>query len=193
VIERIHVGAIVIVAVTTMLVALYLSGEAVSWTWLKSIGASVAATYGATQVFNRFLWRVRLLQGWFVKRPHLWGDWDVTITSLWADPVYKSRPEPIEATFSIKQTYASVHMRMKSKESKGELLSAGIVANGDGSYRLVGTFRNEPDLSIRGRSQIHHGALMLDIEGPPNEPHRLRGHYWTDRETMGEIEARRRA
>jgi hypothetical protein len=46
------------------------------------------------------------------------------------------------------------------------------------------TYRNEPDLALRGvRSEIHYGAAVLRVNGKPaNE---LDGRYWTDRPTRG--------
>jgi SMODS-associating 2TM, beta-strand rich effector domain len=57
---------------------------------------------------------------------------------------------------------------------------------GDGVYGLYSIYRNTPRLSVRHRSPIHHGALMLDISGEPAS--QLEGFYWTDRRTMGELE-----
>jgi hypothetical protein len=55
----------------------------------------------------------------------------------------------------------------------------------DGTYRVTGVYRNEPKLSVRERSPIHYGALVLDVLGDPAKD--LAGHYWTDRSTRGEL------
>lgn len=70
-------------------------------------------------------------------------------------------------------------------ESSSELLAEEIMYAPDGTVRLYGVYRNEPILTVRDRSPIHHGALLLDIHGNP--PESLSGHYWTDRHTAGSI------
>lgn len=40
--------------------------------------------------------------------------------------------------------------------------------------------------SVHERSEVHHGSFKLDIGGQPVD--RLEGYYWTDRNTMGELE-----
>ena len=52
---------------------------------------------------------------------------------------------------------------------------------------------NRPDSRFEPRSQIHHGSASLAVAGRP--PERLRGRYWTTRDSRGELqfEVRRRA
>jgi hypothetical protein len=57
----------------------------------------------------------------------------------------------------------------------------------DGGFRLVGTYLNEPNITARAASPIHYGTFLLDIEGSANKPSQMRGHYWTDRGTKGEM------
>jgi len=56
----------------------------------------------------------------------------------------------------------------------------GTVASFD--YMYV----NRPDSRVEHRSRMHHGSTSLDIVGRPAT--RLRGRYWTDRDTKGELE-----
>ena len=72
------------------------------------------------------------------------------------------------------------------------MISSTIINSGDGRYKLTGIYRNEPDLQIMERSPIHNGAFVLEVEGHPNSPTTLKGHYWTDRLTKGEMTAVRR-
>ena len=49
------------------------------------------------------------------------------------------------------------------------------------------TYRNEPDLRYRQNnvSPIHYGGTILEILGDPATG--LRGRYWTDRGSSGEL------
>ena len=190
-IPRLHLTAIILVAVGTIVLTLRFSGEAVSWAWLTSIGTSVGVTLGAMTVFDRWLWRLPFLQGWFVKRPFLWGDWQAEIKSQWEDPQTGRCPDPIPATLSIRQTFSATHVRLKTDESQGDLIISSIKEEADGRYWLYGVYRNEPDLTVRRSSPLHFGAFRLEIEGKTTAPTHLRGHYWTDRTTQGMIIAKR--
>ncbi len=192
-ISRLHLTVIVAIAVATIAITRLVAGEKVSLGWFTSIGVAVAVNMAVLTAFDRWVWRWNRWQGWLVKRPHLWGEWDATIDSHWEEkPGSGKHPDPIQANLSIRQTYTGLHARLQTPESKGDLVSSKIVENNDGRYRLTGIYRNEPDLSVRDRSSIHNGAFVLEIEGNPNLPTLLKGHYWTDRLTKGEMTAIRR-
>ena len=185
-----HNQLFVIVAFTiaVFLTLVSVTGGLVHFAWLKEIELTVAIVAFALLAFNSFWrWRWPFLQGWFVRRPHLWGTWSVTLKSDWKDTNTGQVIAPIGATFSIRQSYTSLYVRMASDQSDGELVSANLVRKEDGGFRLVGTYRNEPNIAARATSPIHYGTFLLDVEGSPNSPSGMRGHYWTDRGTKGEM------
>ncbi len=131
------------------------------------------------------------LQGWFVKRPILDGDWTFVIKLLWTHPQTNLRPEPIDAKVTIRQTYTNLHLRLETPESAGDFAASRIVAKDDGTSQVFGVCRNQPRVSVQGRSRIHMGALVLDVIGSPALPSELHGQYWTDRSTSGNIHGER--
>lgn len=189
--DRVQVSALIAVPLASVAVSLVLAGEPLSWNWLKSFGGAVSATVGAMALFDRWAWKQRLLQGWFVKRPILAGDWTFVIKSLWTDPQTNLRPEPIEAKVTIRQTYTKLHLRLETPESAGDFAASRIVAKDDGTYQILGVYRNQPRISVQDRSRTHMGALVLDVIGDPALPGELHGQYWTDRGTRGEIHGER--
>lgn len=68
-------------------------------------------------------------------------------------------------------------------ESTSELVAERILVAADGVSQTVGVYVNQPKLSVRERSAIHYGALLLDVHGDP--PTSLEGSYWTDRDSRG--------
>ena len=190
-IDRVQVSALIVVPLASVAVSLVLAGEPLSWNWVKSFGGAVSATAGAMALFDRWAWKQRLLQGWFVNRPILVGDWNFKIRSLWTDPQTDGTPDPIEAKVTIRQTYTQLHLRLETPESSGDFVASRIVAKDDGTYQITGMFRNQPRISIQDRSRTHMGALVLDVLGEPSSPSELKGHYWTDRGTSGEIQGER--
>ena len=61
-----------------------------------------------------------------------------------------------------------------------------MVSGADGTASLDYMYLNRPDSRLEGRSRMHHGSTALDITGRP--PTRLKGRYWTDRDTKGELD-----
>ena len=53
-----------------------------------------------------------------------------------------------------------------------------------GHKYLIYNYINEPDVTIRGRSQIHYGTAKLRYK---EEDGALEGNYWTDRKSVGDI------
>jgi hypothetical protein len=41
-------------------------------------------------------------------------------------------------------------------------------------------------MRVEHRSRMHHGSAVLDVSGRPAA--RLKGRYWTDRDSKGELE-----
>ena len=190
-IDRVQVSALIAVPLASVAVSLVLADEPPSWNWVKSFGGAVSATVSAIALFDRWAWKLRLLQGWFVKCPILVGHWTFAIESLWIDPETRRRRDPIEAKVTIRQTYTRLHLRLETAESTGDFVASKIVAKEDGTYQVAGVFRNEPRIAVQDRSRTHLGAIVLEVVGDPASPSELRGHYWTDRGTSGEIHGKR--
>jgi diguanylate cyclase (GGDEF)-like protein len=108
--------------------------------------------------------------------PDLRGTWQGRLHSGWVDPNTNLRQEPREVFMSIKQTDATVHMRLLTTESQSVSLAAAIVQAADGQWSLNSIYRNEPGHSARHRSPIHHGGMILRVGGPP--PTSMSGDYW---------------
>ncbi len=185
-IARSHITAVVFLAALLWGVLLIIDGVAVSISWLRHFSTVVGVLLFLLAGFDLWLWRLPFLQGWFVKRPDISGTWRVTIRSNWVDPSTGKTVEPIEGYMVVRQTFSSLSLRLMTSESVSELLGAEIIRAPDGTFRVTGVYRNEPKLSVRERSPIHHGAILLDVVGRPRSA--LKGHYWTDRGTSGELE-----
>ena len=51
--------------------------------------------------------------------------------------------------------------------------------------KLSYCYTSVPSITLRSRSQVHDGAMTLELVGDPVS--RLRGTYWTTRKTTGEV------
>jgi len=74
---------------------------------------------------------------------------------------------------------------MITKESTSDLLSGNIIQNQAGPNKIAGIYFNTPSISVRDKSPIHFGGLLLEIQ--PGEKMVLKGNYWTDRGTKGTL------
>ena len=60
-----------------------------------------------------------------------------------------------------------------------------LIHETDGAWSVATVYRNTPKVQVRPRSEIHHGAMWLRLQDDPEAS--LEGHYWTDRNTRGDI------
>jgi hypothetical protein len=183
--SRLHLSVILLVAATLWGGMLLFDGAAVNGTWFRPFSAVVSALLVLLAAFDLWAWRLRLLKGWFVTRPDLRGTWRVELQSDWKNPETDNVVGPIVAYLVARQTFSTLSVRLLTAESASELVAAEITKAADGTYRLAAVYRNEPKLVVRDRSPIHYGAIVLDVQGDPIAG--LSGHYWTDRNSRGEI------
>jgi SMODS-associating 2TM, beta-strand rich effector domain len=183
--QRLHLSVLLLFAAAIWGVMLVIEGVALSGKWFRPFSTVVGAVLLLLVVFDLWAWRLRWLQGWFVPKPDVRGTWHVELRSEWVDPETKRAIAPITAFMVVRQTFSTLSLRMLTVESLSELVAAEISKAADGTYRIAAVYRNEPVLSVRHRSPIHYGALVLDVQGDPVAS--LAGHYWTDRSTRGEI------
>lgn len=181
-----YIKAIVYLTLLVWIVILFVNHEEIKSTWLHSLSTVSAIVLAGVMAFDLWLWKISFLHGWFVKRPVIDGSWKVEIRSNWKDPHTGSNIAPIEGYMVIRQTLSTLSLRLLTEESISELVGTEIVCSADGQYCVSGVYRNEPRFKVRDKSPIHFGALWLRIvEDPIRE---MIGHYWTDRQTAGEIE-----
>jgi hypothetical protein len=184
--SRTVVNFVVLVVAAAYLVSYVAQGAPVTSDLARPLGAAAAAAVLLLQAFDRLLWRLPGVRR-FVGRPFIGGTWRGILASHWVDPKTGQRipPDP-EVYMVIRQTFWSVSARLITRESKSYSMVATVDSEGDSQFTLLAIYRNTPRASVRDRSPIHHGSLMVDISGDP--PTRLEGFYWTDRKTMGELE-----
>ncbi|MDP3651116.1 MAG: hypothetical protein Q8R67_05465 [Rhodoferax sp.] len=183
--NRLQISIFLFVAAAIWASLLVIEGVAVQSTWARPFSTVVGVLVLLLLAFDLWLWKIPLLQGWFVYRPNIRGTWRIQLQSNWIDPKTNQGIPSIAAFLVIRQTFSMLSMRLHTPESSSELLGAEITKASDSTFRVLGIYRNEPRLSVRDRSSIHYGGLVLDITD--GQALALSGHYWTDRNTCGEI------
>lgn len=180
-ISRLHITTILIIAAITWGVCLVLAGVPVTAAWFKPFSVVVGVLVLALSIADRWLWRLRVLRPWLFNIPDLNGTWKVAIRPTAPEP----SPSEVIAYMVIRQTFSTISLRLFTAESHSETLSAHVVRCDDGTCNVAAVYRNTSRLQVRERSPLHHGALLLSVQGDP--PESLEGQYWTDRLSQGEM------
>lgn len=81
-----YIKAILYVAVAAWTGILYVSGESITSNWLRRLSVLTTVVLLVVMAFDLWLWKLRFLHGWFVKRPVIDGTWAAEIRSNWIDP-----------------------------------------------------------------------------------------------------------
>lgn len=177
---QVAIGIVILVWATL----LFISGVTLKPSYLKPLSLAISVAYYLLVAFDQWLWRLPIVAR-LLRRPVLRGTWKGQLESAWVDPSSGSPIKPVDVFLAVRQTYSSISLRMITKESSSRSLVASLDTPRGDVARVSSTNQNVPRLLIQSRSRIHHGALMLDVEGVP--PKALTGFYWTDRDTKGEV------
>jgi hypothetical protein len=187
-ITRLQITVLLSLTVAVWWLVLFIQGTPISRQHLAPF-TIVGGFLGVISLaFEHFLWRQRLLHGWFVKRPDLRGTWRVDLKSDWVNPETKKQIPSIQCFMGITQTFSKLHLHLMTPESESWSIAERICDSVKGNgYEIVGVYTNHPHLELRGkRSEIHLGAIVLDSHGASQlRPDVLSGEYWTDRTTKG--------
>jgi hypothetical protein len=153
--------------------------------WLSPIGPAVTVAATGLWLFDRVIWRwpgIRRLHG----RPVLHGTWHGGLASDWVDPKTNQRIPPDPNVFLVvRQRFWHVTVRLLTKESSSSSMLANIKADPDGVHQLIYVYANTPRPDVRHRSELHYGAVVLGAPRDANQG--VEGHYFTDRNTRGEM------
>ncbi len=168
--------------------ALLAGGATVPIGFLRPFSFVVGGASLAVAAFDRWLWRLPLFSGWFVDRPDLQGTWRGTLRSNWVHPDTGERVGERPIYLVVRQTFSSLSVRLMTGESSSDSLAASLVKLPSGVDVLYCIYESIPDLWVRDRSPIHFGGMRLQVHDGDT---RLDGHYWTDRNSVGDLEVAR--
>lgn len=182
---RTQVQVVIGIAVVVFATGILLSGDQPNPGWLRFYSAAVTAALVTLAAWDRWLWRLGPMQRIPSVPPNLNGTWKGTLTSFWTDPDTGSPPPPKDAYLVIRQTASAVSVTMLTDEMRSRS-SSSTISGEYGDRSLDYMYLSKPDSRLEHRSRIHHGSTSLDLTGRPVS--RLRGRYWTNRDSRGELD-----
>jgi len=191
--SRISISAIIVLAAVVWGISLIFFGVDLSWDYAKPFSATVLIVTGILTAFDRILWRwwpCRLFHG----VPDISGKWTAELLSSYSQPGGRENVA-IAGTATITQTFSSFSIRLvtgpETAPNKSFMLAGRLIRHSDGAYEAIGVYQSDPSIHARGsETEIHYGAFRYSIDGAP--PREMNGHYWTDRNTNGSIQLKRR-
>ena len=178
------IQAIVLTSGALWLGLLILQGARVQASWLRYLGGVAGVIIVGVFLFDRYAWKWRGVHH-LTKRRVLHGTWKGVLVSNWVDPKTDDVVPPKECYLVVHQTYSEVAVALMTEESGSRSITAGVHDPARGQCLLSAIYQNTPDLLIHDRSRIHRGGVVLEIAGSP--PSSLKGYYWTDRDSKGEM------
>lgn len=147
-------------------------------------GSVIVAMLGLW-LWEHWIWKWPLVQRIPGVTRCISGTWKGTFQSLWKDPATGDGIGIRDAYLCVHQTFSSTNARFYTVESKSMSSTAVVTRDTDGSWHLAEIYGNEPRITLQEASRSHLGAMRLEILGALSS--RMQGHYWTDRNSAGEI------
>lgn len=188
--RRVTIQIVSAVVVLVFAVGIWSTGGSVEMGWLRFYSAAVLVAVAVLGLWDRWIWRTRLAQRFGPVPRDLRGTWKGALMSAWIDPATGRVIDPKPAYLVVRQTATSVSATLLTDESKSTSSLAAVSTAGH-QVTLDYLYLNRPDSRVEHRSRMHHGSTVLDVTGSPAT--RLRGRYWTDRDSKGELDLAIRA
>jgi len=161
-------------------------------TTVKDVGSALKLAYKTVPIiiliwagFVGFAWKWKVFKGWLVAFPDLDGTWQGSIQTTWKDSDGNT-PGPIPVILTIKQSFGRVSCVMRTAEMSSWSYLADFWLDTDEQIRKLGySYTSSPGLLVQDRSAAHDGTMVMEIIGDPVT--KLKGIYWTTRETTGDV------
>lgn len=137
-------------------------------------------------IFTNFLWKFSFFRGWLVPFPNLNGTWIGEIYSDWINQETDTEIPPIPVMLTIEQSFFNINFKMITGEMKSHSFIEGFNIDKETQLKQVSyIYTSKPRIILDNRSLPTDGAIVFDIIEKPEL--KLKGQYWTDRKTKGEI------
>lgn len=160
-----------------------------TWNAIKKIPTVITIDFGIWLFFAKWSWKWKMFQGWLVPFPVIEGTWKGLMESTWINPETGNTLPSLPFTLVIRQSFLTINCSVYTEESSSISYSADILVDKETKKKqLIYHYTNRPQATVRDRSEIHDGTVLLNIIGA--KPTEMKGEYWTSRKTTGDIEVK---
>lgn len=183
-ISRTRASVIVAIVIGVFAIGIVTTGGTVQAAWFRFYSVAVTTVLVAIAAWEHWLWRWPLVQRLAGVPRDVRGTWKGELETFWKDKTGTS-PSRKVVYLVVRQTASQVSVSLLTNESRSA--SSFAVVSSDGTtVSLDYLYLNWPDLRVQETSRVHHGSASLIVSGTPAD--RLRGQYWTNRDTKGEMD-----
>ena len=188
-ISRARASFIVAIVIGVFAIGIVATGGAVQAAWLRFFPGAVTIVVVAIAAWEHWLWRWSIVQRLPGVTRDIRGTWKGELETFWKDETGAS-PARKSVYLVVRQSASIVSVSLLTNESRSTSSLATVSSDGT-AVSLDYLYLNWPDLRVQDKSRIHHGSASLIVSGTPTD--RLRGQYWTNRDTKGELDFTSRA
>lgn len=188
-ISRTRASFIVAIVIGVFATGIVATGGALQTAWLRFYPVAVTIVVVAIAAWEHWLWRRPLVQRLTGIARDIRGTWKGELETFWKNETGASPPKKL-VYLVVRQTASAVTVSLLTNESRSASSLATVSSDGT-AVSLDYLYLNWPDLRVQEKSRIHHGSASLIVSGAPAD--RLRGQYWTNRDTRGELDFTSRA
>jgi len=178
-----YIKAIAVLSITIFLAIAFLRNNfpyrnfGSAW---EDIATTVTIVTIICYFFVLWAWKWRIFQGWLVPFPFLSGKWTGEINTK-----FNSELKTIFVEVFIIHRFFNIQIKVKTGESKSVSTCGSFDIDEErGLKQLLYFYQNTPKAAVRNHSEIHYGAVRLEIS---DDLKTLEGDYWTSRNTTGDI------
>lgn len=182
--SRIRASVVVVIVILVFAVGIWTSGGTLQSEWLHFYSAAVTALIVLFAVWESWLWRLPFIQRMPGVPRDIRGTWKGELESFWKDETGTAPPRKA-SYLVVRQSASRVSAVLLTDESRSASSLAMVSSDGT-TVSLDYMYLNWPDVRVEERSRVHHGSASLVISGTP--ANRLRGRYWTNRDSRGELD-----
>lgn len=155
----------------------------------SAIGSAVSVTLAIRFIFLKWAWKWFSILEHFHKIPNIEGSWNGRFVSTWkASPEAECASGPIEVTITQPDLY-TLKITQRSGESISHSYGESFEFLQDGTVMVNFSYKNDPNATVRERSQISYGTARYELTKNANS-RELKGNYFTDRKSTGSINLR---
>ncbi len=186
--SKIFVGLLLVISVVVWIILLLISGMPLCFSWdaFKKLPTVLSFDLLLLGLFVKCFWKAKCFYKWLVPFPDLNGTWQGSIQTAWKNPETGEIPGPIPVILTIKQSFTHINCVMRTAEMTSRSYLADFWLNDDEQIRMLGySYHSKPLPSVQNRSHPHDGTMIFNVIGDPVE--KLKGTYWTERQTKGEV------
>jgi hypothetical protein len=184
--RRATVQIVAAIVIAVFAVGIWSSQGTLDASWLRFYSAAVIVAVAALGLWDRWLWRMAPAQRMNGVPRDLRGTWAGTLSSGWVDPSTGRSRSPAPVYLVVRQTATEVRTKLLASESRSSSSALAAVLQVGDEVTLQYLYFSQPDSKFAQKSRPHRGSTVLSASGLPAR--RLRGEYWTDRDSKGEID-----